>query len=556
MAVAIDQHHVFKPFHRPPKCKLPSYSQIDCNMVESTCTSFRNSLKDAFNFASIHKSFSSPCMSISTMVEEEFDSSSRIEIIAGNGAPRVRALVVEVAIAMASGVNPEPVSTGLGGAYFIRSRNGDTIAVAKPVDEEPLAFNNPKGFAGRMFGQPGMKRSIRIGETGIRELAAYLLDHGSFAGVPPTALVKISRINFNVNASESMLAPTYKIASLQRFVDHDSDAGDLGPSGFSVSSIHRIGILDLRLLNLDRHAGNLLVKKRKESCYDGVAELVPIDHGFCLPELLDDPYFEWLHWPQALLPFSEPEIEYISSLNPFKDADLLKSEVPSIAESSIRILVLCTIFLKHAAGSGMCLADIGEMMTREFHGREENCSAFENLCMNAKTSLCTTINFDCSSYQLEEDIEVLQFNGNKNSSSDSLEFLQSSPMTGKAAKIPRFLSERLITKLSDAELLLLEEKDCYQNENFDNNPHIIVEKGEKENGISGDDHKLGGLFMRRLSFAEPSYSNDNGGISFGDMSNEEWELFLEIFQNLLPEFFEGRKCMCLSKQRFGTSCEF
>ncbi|KAL3537594.1 hypothetical protein ACH5RR_000960 [Cinchona calisaya] len=103
MLVAIDKHHVFKPFHRPPNCKIPSYSQMDCNMVESTYTSLKNTLKDAFDFASIHKSLSSPCMFISTIVEEEFDSSSRIELIAGNGAPRVRALVVEVSIAMASG---------------------------------------------------------------------------------------------------------------------------------------------------------------------------------------------------------------------------------------------------------------------------------------------------------------------------------------------------------------------------------------------------------------------------------------------------------------------
>jgi len=24
--------------------------------------------------------------------------------------------------------------------------------------------------------------------------------------------------------------------------------------------------------------------------------LIPIDHGFCLPEALEPPYFEWLHW--------------------------------------------------------------------------------------------------------------------------------------------------------------------------------------------------------------------------------------------------------------------
>ena len=28
-------------------------------------------------------------------------------------------------------------------------------------------------------------------------------------------------------------------------------------------------------------------------------ELVPIDHGFCLPEALEPPYFEWLYWGQV-----------------------------------------------------------------------------------------------------------------------------------------------------------------------------------------------------------------------------------------------------------------
>lgn len=28
-------------------------------------------------------------------------------------------------------------------------------------------------------------------------------------------------------------------------------------------------------------------------------ELVPIDHGFALPEALEPPYFEWQHWPQV-----------------------------------------------------------------------------------------------------------------------------------------------------------------------------------------------------------------------------------------------------------------
>ncbi|KAJ6891334.1 phosphatidylinositol 4-kinase gamma 5 [Populus alba x Populus x berolinensis] len=64
-----------------------------------------------------------------------------------------------------------------------------------PTDEEPFAPNNPKGFVGKALGQPGLKRSVRVGETGFREVAAYLLDHDHFANVPPTALVKEAAIH-------------------------------------------------------------------------------------------------------------------------------------------------------------------------------------------------------------------------------------------------------------------------------------------------------------------------------------------------------------------------
>ncbi|KAG2309432.1 hypothetical protein Bca52824_029180 [Brassica carinata] len=97
-----------------------------------------------------------------------------------------------------------------------------------------------------------MKHSIPVGETGVRELATYFLDYQGFT---------------------------------------DIDTNSFGPGSFTVSSVHRIGILDVRVLNLDRHAGNMLVMKRCEQDKGvGIAELVPIDHGLCLPECLDDPY--------------------------------------------------------------------------------------------------------------------------------------------------------------------------------------------------------------------------------------------------------------------------
>ena len=49
------------------------------------------------------------------------------------------------------------------------------------------------------------------------------------------------------------------------------------------------------------HAGNILVKRGAS----GNHELVPIDHGYVLPDTFQDISFEWLYWPQARAPFGE-----------------------------------------------------------------------------------------------------------------------------------------------------------------------------------------------------------------------------------------------------------
>ena len=53
--------------------------------------------------------------------------------------------------------------------------------------------------------------------------------------------------------------------------------------------------------NLCLHAGNILVRKAAS----GAHELVPIDHGYVLPDTFQDISFEWLYWPQARAPFGE-----------------------------------------------------------------------------------------------------------------------------------------------------------------------------------------------------------------------------------------------------------
>ena len=89
-------------------------------------------------------------------------------------------MVKDIIKGITNGVDPVAVTGGMGGAYYFWDIWGQRVAIIKPTDEEPFAPNNPKGFVGKTLGQPGLKRSVRVGETGFWEVAAYLLDHKNY----------------------------------------------------------------------------------------------------------------------------------------------------------------------------------------------------------------------------------------------------------------------------------------------------------------------------------------------------------------------------------------
>ena len=119
--------------------------------------------------------------------------------------PAVRALARAVVRGLRSGnpmTAPEgPSPEGLGGSYVFRDERGRPAAIVKPCDEEALAPNNPKGFVGRELGDPGLRPTVRVGQAALREVAAYLLDHGGLARVPPTVLVRMAHQVFHVAAA-------------------------------------------------------------------------------------------------------------------------------------------------------------------------------------------------------------------------------------------------------------------------------------------------------------------------------------------------------------------
>ncbi|XP_068637070.1 phosphatidylinositol 4-kinase gamma 7-like [Aristolochia californica] len=534
----------------------------------------------------LHRSSSTPCLSPTGKDLQQRDRTGPIEILGcSSRCSLAKHIVKDVVKAIKNEVEPIPVHSGLGGAYYFRNVRGESIAIVKPTDEEPYAPNNPKGFIGKALGQPGLKRSVRVGETGFREVAAYLLDYDHFANVPPTVLVKITHSVFNVNdgvnntnKSHDQNKAISKIASFQQFIPHDFDASDHGPSNFPVSAVHRIGILDVRIFNTDRHAGNLLVRKLDRVGRFGQVELIPIDHGLCLPESLEDPYFEWIHWPQASIPFSDDELEYIANLDPVKDSDMLRMELPMIREACLRILVLSTIFLKEAAASGLCLAEIGEMMSREFHGCEEEPSELEVVCIEAKRLVaerevlspkvaddageddefqfdieCEESNFVAKaaddfftkpSYnfvykggsgrnplsKLEESVEEGESDGEEGKD----KFDDKQPLTrGRAIPVSRL-------SMSLKGISLLEKNQRYKVANGEGNGSLVAGPGSSRRSANEQ-------LPASASF-----------VKLADMNEEEWVLFLERFQELLNGAFAGRKSGAghRQRQRLGTSCQF
>jgi hypothetical protein len=161
--------------------------------------------------------------------------------------------------------------------------------VFKPEDEEPLAPNNPRGRAAPAPPPPaggwalapaggppgssaaaaaggeaalaagaplcaaapgeGLRRGLRPGEGAAREVAAYVLDHGRFSGVPATAMVALElgagAEGFADDADGLLSAaagPHVKVGSLQEWVPSESDCEERGVSEFPDSEVHKIAV--------------------------------------------------------------------------------------------------------------------------------------------------------------------------------------------------------------------------------------------------------------------------------------------------------------------------
>lgn len=235
----------------------------------------------------------------SSVLDVPFDSIAIEKLLAAflaeatsGKAPEEPLLVTRAREALAM-VAPELSKDGMSGTYFLHDAHGNRIAVFKPQDEEFGAENAPKRRSSTPLLPPGGGAA--------REVAAYQLDQAVVgfddcrAGVPATYWADNFQHKAFVRGSELL-----KSGSLQEFVPNDGESHVMSSSRFPVDDVHRIGVLDMRILNMDRNGENMLVKREGDHF-----SLIPIDHSYILPADLGQAYFEWLHWKQAKMPFTQ-----------------------------------------------------------------------------------------------------------------------------------------------------------------------------------------------------------------------------------------------------------
>eukprot|EP01006_Ploeotia_vitrea_P037286 TRINITY_DN66112_c9_g4_i2.p1 TRINITY_DN66112_c9_g4~~TRINITY_DN66112_c9_g4_i2.p1 ORF type:complete len:710 (+),score=349.58 TRINITY_DN66112_c9_g4_i2:249-2378(+) len=160
---------------------------------------------------------------------------------------------------------------------------------------------------------------------------------------------------------DSTMAANVKVGSLQEFVDYDEMAGDLAPQTFPVREVHKIGLLDIRMVNTDRNDANILVKRKRGTD----VTLVPIDHSYSLPDVLEIAWTDWvwLGWPQAKVPFDEETKRWVDNLDVARDMHELRTKF-NVREECLTLMRICNTLLKKGVKAGLNLYEIASILCR------------------------------------------------------------------------------------------------------------------------------------------------------------------------------------------------
>ena len=265
----------------------------------------------------------------------------------------------------------EGKNQGCGGNYRIFDQTGQTLAIFKPSDEEPHGKNNPH------MKQFDVWKGIHSGEGAINEEIAYLLDYDHFANVPFTCLVVIkSPILYAPLLPQNTMRQ--KIGSIQQWEQNTLSFHDFTPeqqNSFADGEIHKIALLDMRLLNYDRNACNILVQGKR---------LIPIDHGPCLCDDLQERYdWCWMLCPQSRTPWSLEEKQYVAKLDPLAEMQFLRKK-RKVRRKALFAIGSSTILLQQAVKANLTAFEIGKMIGAKQEHYEENPIAILSRAVLAK----------------------------------------------------------------------------------------------------------------------------------------------------------------------------
>ena len=345
----------------------------------------------------------STCPSISSL-RSQTDicvSSSTLDI-----APKsLQRLVQQARRGLALGLKPLLAPDGSGGSYFLCDARKKRVGVFKPADEEPFAENNPRGYVPHLNGASPhaagggggggecLRQGIRPGELCLREVAAFLLDHDGFSGVPMTTLAEARHPALHVAGTRWTLSeggagvgvhsltqspsstsltvacspasapppsshePVKKVGSFQEYVHSECTMDDISPSKISVDEVHKIAILDVRIMNADRNVANILCQRIPED--PDHFRLIPIDHGYSLRSKCDVAWFDWcwLDWPQMKQPLSKKSRDYVLKLNIEADVRMLQERLNMQNDVLDYYRSSCQV-LKAGVRAGLSLYDI------------------------------------------------------------------------------------------------------------------------------------------------------------------------------------------------------
>ncbi|KAK8583971.1 hypothetical protein V6N12_068224 [Hibiscus sabdariffa] len=202
---------------------------------------------------------------------------------------------------------------------------------------------------------------------------------------------------------------------------------------------------------------------------------------------------------------------YIKNLDPLRDSDLLRAELPMIREACLRVLVLCSTFLQEAAAFGLCVAEIADERDDELQ-----------------------FDMDCK----EDEVNV------------------TSKTTGNlSVKAPFWCQSR---SMNDRHFQAQLDKNIEVS-------NIQVDEGPVRAGISGlhchsrkpERACTAGDSSRMIRTAYEQLPTLTSFVKFADMNEEEWNLFIVQFKELLHPAFANRRSRTIGqRQRLGTSCQF